>query len=72
MLQSEQLDTRLVLAANRQMAAGLLIQRLPVLGQGNLAGRMDRDANEDHLLAITRKKENENWPYEIELLFNGQ
>jgi molecular chaperone Hsp33 len=49
MLQSEQLDTRLVLAANRQMAAGLLIQRLPVLGQGNLAGRMDRDANEDQI-----------------------
>jgi len=38
MLQSEQLDTRLVLAANDQMAAGLLIQRLPVQGVGNLAG----------------------------------
>jgi molecular chaperone Hsp33 len=38
MLQSEQLDTRLVLAANDQMAAGLLIQRLPVGGEGNLAG----------------------------------
>jgi molecular chaperone Hsp33 len=37
MLQSEQLDTRLVLAANDQMAAGLLIQRLPVGGEGNLA-----------------------------------
>jgi molecular chaperone Hsp33 len=34
MLQSEQLDTRLVLAANDQMAAGLLIQRLPVEGEG--------------------------------------
>jgi molecular chaperone Hsp33 len=30
MLQSEQLDTRLVLAADDQVAAGLLIQRLPV------------------------------------------
>ena len=30
MLQSEQLDTRLVLAANDEIAAGLLIQRLPV------------------------------------------
>ncbi len=49
MLQSEQLDTRLVLAANRELAAGLLIQRLPVMGQGNLAGQMDRDANEDQI-----------------------
>jgi molecular chaperone Hsp33 len=39
MLQSEQLDTRLVLAANDQVAAGLLIQRLPVEGEGNLGGR---------------------------------
>ncbi len=39
MLQSEQLDTRLVLAANDEVAAGLLIQRLPVEGEGNLAGQ---------------------------------
>lgn len=38
MLQSEQLDTTLVLAADDQVAAGLLIQRLPVQGQNNLAG----------------------------------
>jgi molecular chaperone Hsp33 len=38
MLQSEQLDTRLVLAANDRIAAGLLIQRLPAGGAGNLAG----------------------------------
>ena len=38
MLQSEQLDTRLILAANDELAAGLLIQRLPMAGQGNLAG----------------------------------
>jgi molecular chaperone Hsp33 len=38
MLQSEQLDTRLVLAADDQVAAGLLIQRLPVEGRGNLEG----------------------------------
>ncbi|MEO7128310.1 MAG: Hsp33 family molecular chaperone HslO [Rhodoferax sp.] len=38
MLQSEQLDTTLVLAANNTVAAGLLIQRMPVKGQGNLAG----------------------------------
>ena len=38
MLQSEQLDTRLVLAANDELAAGLLIQRLPVQGEANLQG----------------------------------
>ncbi len=38
MLQSEQLDTKLVLAANDQVAAGLLIQRLPVQGERNLGG----------------------------------
>jgi len=36
MLQSEQLDTRLMLAADANVAAGLLIQRLPVEGEGNL------------------------------------
>jgi molecular chaperone Hsp33 len=43
MLQSEQLDTRLVLAANDEIAAGLLIQRLPVEGEGNLEGRRNED-----------------------------
>ncbi len=43
MLQSEQLDTRLVLAANDEVAAGLLIQRLPVEGQGNLGRRNEDD-----------------------------
>ncbi|MBV8379245.1 MAG: Hsp33 family molecular chaperone HslO [Paucibacter sp.] len=36
MLMSEQLDTRIVLAANDTMAAGLLIQRLPVKGEQNI------------------------------------
>ena len=49
MLQSEQLDTKLVLAANGEMAAGLLIQRLPVKGQGNLEGQIDLQANEDQI-----------------------
>jgi molecular chaperone Hsp33 len=49
MLQSEQLDTRLILAADGEVAAGLLIQRLPVTGQGNLQGQIDRDANEDQI-----------------------
>lgn len=41
MLQSEQLDTTLVLAANMNVAAGILIQRLPLEGAGNLAGKYD-------------------------------
>jgi molecular chaperone Hsp33 len=47
MLQSEQLDTRLVLAADDSVAAGLLIQRLPVQGVGNLEGSVRR--NEDDI-----------------------
>ncbi|WP_418320641.1 Hsp33 family molecular chaperone HslO [Piscinibacter sakaiensis] len=43
MLQSEQLDTKLVLAANDEVAAGLLIQRLPVEGVGNLGGERNED-----------------------------
>jgi molecular chaperone Hsp33 len=44
MLQSEQLDTKLILAADDQVAAGLLIQRLPVEGSANLGAR-----NEDEI-----------------------
>jgi molecular chaperone Hsp33 len=43
MLQSEQLDTKLVLAANDEIAAGLLIQRLPIEGEANLAGARNED-----------------------------
>ncbi|WP_066270565.1 Hsp33 family molecular chaperone HslO [Hydrogenophaga palleronii] len=67
MLQSEQLDTRLVLAADDKMAAGLLIQRLPLQGEGNLAGQSvarDEDQigqNEDYnriaILASSLKRE---------------
>jgi molecular chaperone Hsp33 len=68
MLQSEQLDTTLVLAADDQVAAGLLIQRLPVLGKKNLAGSLVSQENEDQigrnedykriaLLASTLKRE---------------
>ncbi len=49
MLQSEQLDTKLVLAADDKVAAGLLIQRLPVEGGGNLEGSMVSKANEDEI-----------------------
>ncbi len=50
MLQSEQLDTRLVLAADDRVAAGLLIQRLPMEGVGNLGASRNEDEiglNED-------------------------
>jgi molecular chaperone Hsp33 len=43
MLQSEQLDTRLVLAANDEVAAGLLIQRLPLEGAANLGRQREDD-----------------------------
>jgi len=49
MLQSEQLDTCLVLAADDKVAAGLLIQRLPLEGEGNLAGSLRSAANEDEI-----------------------
>ena len=67
MLQSEQLDTTLVLAADDTTAAGLLIQRLPVMGEGNLSARStaaDEDEigrNEDYnriaILAASLKRE---------------
>ncbi len=50
MLQSEQLDTRMLLAANDEVAAGLLLQRMPSTGLGNLAAGRDEDligAHED-------------------------
>jgi molecular chaperone Hsp33 len=43
MLQSEQLDTKLVLAADDKVAAGLLIQRLPVQGEKNLGEKSRED-----------------------------
>ena len=67
MLQSEQLDTRLVLAADDKIAAGLLIQRLPLQGEGNLAGQstardedqigLNEDYNRIAILAASLKRE---------------
>ncbi|SFC69187.1 molecular chaperone Hsp33 [Polaromonas sp. OV174] len=65
MLQSEQLDTKLILAADGNVAAGLLIQRLPVKGVGNLQGRdtdedqigLNEDYNRIAILAGTLKRE---------------
>ena len=42
-------DTCLVLAANEQVAAGLLIQRLPLQGHGNLDPGGVLRADEDHI-----------------------
>ena len=49
MLQSEQLDTTMVLAANDTVAAGLLIQRLPMQGTANLSGSLVSQENEDQI-----------------------
>jgi molecular chaperone Hsp33 len=64
MLQSEQLDTKLILAADDKVAAGLLIQRLPSGGEGNLPERANEDEiglNEDYnrisILAASLKRE---------------
>jgi molecular chaperone Hsp33 len=43
MRQSEQLDTRLVLAADERIAAGLMIQRLPLEGERNLRELSEKD-----------------------------
>jgi molecular chaperone Hsp33 len=59
MRQSEQLETRIVLAANGDAACGLLVQRLPGQGENNLEGRqgeVDEDAfNRIAHLAATLK-----------------
>lgn len=46
---SEQLDTVLIVAANDKVAAGLLIQRIPVKGEGNLAGAQANTEEQDVL-----------------------
>ena len=48
MLQSEQLDTTLVLAADDQVAAGLLIQRLPLEGDGKFSNEDEIGLNEHY------------------------
>jgi molecular chaperone Hsp33 len=47
MRQSEQLETRIVLAANDEIAAGLLIQRLPIQGENNLEGQAGEGGQAD-------------------------
>ena len=65
MVRSEQLDTKIILASNDKIAAGLLIQRVPVEGQANLEGatsdvdaiEMDEHYNRIAHLASTLKQE---------------
>ncbi|MDB5752674.1 MAG: chaperone protein family-like protein [Ramlibacter sp.] len=53
MRQSEQLDTRIVLAADGKVAAGLLIQRLPGAGEANVdGGKMDLAEQLEHFNRI--------------------
>ncbi len=52
MLQSEQLETTLVLAADGNVAAGLLIQKMP--GQGGKAVSAERAVDPDYLDAYNR------------------
>jgi molecular chaperone Hsp33 len=49
MLQSEQLDTTLVLAADDSVAAGLLIQRMPLEGAANMGAMGSGQMNEDEI-----------------------
>ena len=50
MLQSEQLDTTLVLAADDKVAAGILSPRMPIKGEGNLGGgELSHSENEDQI-----------------------
>ena len=53
MLQSEQLDTRLVLAANADTAAGLLVQRLPRPGAGADEDEIGRNEDFNRIAMLT-------------------
>ena len=51
MMQSEQLPSCLILAADDKQAAGLLVQRIPVEGENNL-GASEREAADEHFNRI--------------------
>lgn len=61
MLQSEQLDTTLVLAADDKVAAGLLIQRLPTKGAANLEGTQEAGAAVQGISLEDRIGQNEDY-----------
>ncbi|MBH9575482.1 Hsp33 family molecular chaperone HslO [Inhella proteolytica] len=51
---SEQLDTKIVLAADAHSAAGMLIQRMPLEGEANLEGRVGAEQAAELLDAFPR------------------
>ncbi|KGH32335.1 MULTISPECIES: Hsp33 family molecular chaperone HslO [Comamonas] len=55
MIQSEQLDTVMVLAANDQIAAGLMLQRMPVKGEANLAAATESGEAEHDALGLNEE-----------------
>ena len=55
MMQSEQLDTVMVLAANDQIAAGLMLQRMPVKGEANLAAATESGEAEHDAQGLTEE-----------------
>ena len=55
MRQSEQLDTCIVLAANDEVAAGLMIQRMPLKGQDNLAGATESSSDEQDAIGANEE-----------------
>lgn len=55
MRQSEQLDTCIVLAANDEVAAGLMIQRMPIKGQDNLAGATESAHDEQDRIGLNEE-----------------
>jgi molecular chaperone Hsp33 len=55
MLQSEQLDTVMVLAANNEVAAGLMVQRMPVKGEANLAAATESGDSENDALGLNEE-----------------
>jgi molecular chaperone Hsp33 len=61
MRHSEQLDTVLVLAADAQVAAGLLIQRLPVKGEANLAGQAGQSSEGEAAAQADTQGQNEDF-----------
>ena len=51
---SEQLDTKIVLAADAHSAAGMLVQRMPLEGEANLEGRVGAEQAAELLAAFPR------------------
>lgn len=54
MLQSEQLDTAMVLAADDNVAAGIFVQRMPLEGEGNLENLKEHEGEDDALADYER------------------